>query len=465
MSVDAISVISIEEITINGEPKEDREEKEIAVSKVSNLHHFLLIFAIIAFGIICVVPWTTIPRTNTIIYPSYWMEPCLPISTIWMLKSAADCLNLTIYLKEKSLVSFKVYLKVFLSYEIPNLVIWILCYLTWCIYFGYNHPTPYLYVVGIFTSLMFAIWSWFILPPHLLAKEDFRRKLRGYMLYIFWTYVIVTQYEILSYLFANSPAALQFIVPFIVSARREFDKRVRSKLVNKIMGQQDESAAVLLTATVNSTNAFFIAVRLVGAELSTVVCAVAIDFIFHMRAAYKIINEHTKVTNEEPTNQNIRNLDDITNLVLTELIEGLCPIMYGVCMGMAYYGPNSHLLANIGSSFWGKKIENIGRLFVTMVSLFVFDTISAILNAALLWTTLNINMLHEFCRVLHNYWFLIAIQLGFVMAFYFIGNDINLADDKTDKLQWITDEGGEKLIYNSSDVTDQEKAMLLSGTY
>ena len=99
--------------------------------------------------------------------------------------------------------------------------------------------------------MSFQIGLWILLPSQLLKKEEFRRKLRVFMVYRLWLFLMIFQNEVLSYLFLNPPAGLQFLVPFIMVACREFDLKIRSKLVNKMAGESDESATALLDITVH----------------------------------------------------------------------------------------------------------------------------------------------------------------------------------------------------------------------
>ena len=84
----------------------------------------------------------------------------------------------------------------------------------------------------------------------------------------------------------------------MIAACREFDLQIRSKLVDKMMGDEDEAAVALIDTTVNSTFAFFIAIRLASAKMETVFVILAIDFIIHLRTTYQIINEHRTVADK-----------------------------------------------------------------------------------------------------------------------------------------------------------------------
>ena len=96
-SSDAISIISITNEDHNVKIRKTKTENGITFeSKHGLIMDCFYVIAIIAFCLLFIIPWTTIPRTNSIIYQSYWMEVSLPVTTNCMLFAAVDLLNLTI---------------------------------------------------------------------------------------------------------------------------------------------------------------------------------------------------------------------------------------------------------------------------------------------------------------------------------------------------------------------------------
>ena len=464
-SSDAISIISITDEHNNGEIRnKTKPENGITFeSKHGLIMDGFYIIAIIAFCLLFTIPWTTIPRTNSIIYQSYWMEVNLPGTTNFMLVAATDLLNLTIWTNERSLMSISVFFRMFLTYLAIWIFLYISIYFVWSIYLGFNHPLPHLGMMILLTYIIFVFCLWFLLPPNLFAKNGFKRKVGIYTLYFFWTIAMAIQNEILSYFFANLPPNFQFIVVFMILAGREFDMKIRKKLVKKMMGDLDEPATVLLAVTISSAYTFFVAIRLVAAELSTVICSVVVDFFLHFRIMHKIVQQRNKVGSAtmEPENEETSRL--ASKLVVAEAIEGLTPIIYAICVAMAYYGPNGYLLGNIRNSYWGyKEIEDISNVFTTMFILFAVDSLSVLVNSFFLWKMKHFEMHREFLRIFKNYWIFMAIKLGFNMSTYFSENDINLGLDGTYKFDWITHDGRMELIYNSTDITAEEKEKLLA---
>ena len=84
MSSGEISVINLREIT-SGEGVEEGNKREnengLAPKHVCKVLCSSSL-GIISYCIIFIIPWTTIPRTNSIIYQSHWMEVILPVTSV-----------------------------------------------------------------------------------------------------------------------------------------------------------------------------------------------------------------------------------------------------------------------------------------------------------------------------------------------------------------------------------------------
>ena len=422
----------------------------------------IIAFAIatIALSILPLIPWTTIPRTNSIIYQSSWMEVLAPTTTYCFLAAAAHLLCLTIWTQERSMISINVFLRMFFLYMTTLVIFYVLSYLIWSVHLGYNHPLPFLRMVSMPISIVLIMSLWFLLPSNLMKKEDFRRKIRMYTVYFFWNMTMISQNEVLSNLFTNIPSDFQFVVALIVAACRELDKRVRSKIVTKMMGKQDEPAAALLTIFISSFYGFFMAVRLTGSTLETICCFLFVDQFLHSRATFKIIRQYKRVKVDHPETRVPKNNIEIAKLIIAELVEGMIPLIYGIGMAMAYYGPNAKLFINIGSSFWGEPIDDITEVFKMMLILFLVDTMGAAINSICLWKMINLSVLQEFAAALSKYWRFMVIQFGFLMSIYLSTSDVNFGVDSSGKFEWITTEGRLNLILNSTDLTNAEKSML-----
>ena len=125
-------------------------------------------------------------------------------------------------------------------------------------------------------------------------------------------------------------------------------------------------------------------------------------------------------------------------LLLAELTEGLIPLAYACGFAMAYFGPNGHLLGNVRYGDWHfKAVDDASWPFTIMLGMFAVDLISLLLNSTIVWTCCKINLLDEFCTVMQNYWYIIALKMINNIYLNFFLLDVNLAYDKTLKFDWI----------------------------
>ena len=235
-----ISVIQVQEMNNDENVVENRKVVSyfhIPIDIMNSIRAICIsAIKIIVFSVLFTIPWTVIPRTNSIIYQSHWWEVMIPMATWFVLTAASQILLFKTWFKEQTLISISNHFKMFLMNLIPFSVLYIISYLIWSVYMQFKHPLPNLGLIIIPNYIIWAIGLWFVLPSHLLAKNNFRRKLKIYMIYFLWQQVANIQKEVLSNLFKVFPAGWQFFVPFLVAGAREIDKRIRSKLVTKIMG-------------------------------------------------------------------------------------------------------------------------------------------------------------------------------------------------------------------------------------
>ena len=455
------SITSIETLELSCDEQIEKFEETKQFTAKDALKLPLMFIGIIGICVLFIIPWTMIPRTDSIVYQSHGLEICLPMVIPVILTAAANMQDLIIWTKEKSLATFRVFFIMFLMYYIPFILICVSSYIVWTVYLGLNFPIPYFAITAALpTWIAFQICLWFFLPSEVLRKQDFKRKLRIYHGYFVWFLVTISLVEVASYLFFNLPANMQLLVPFLIAACREVDSRIRSKIVEKMMGEIDEPASALVDVTVNGVYAYFITVRLADAEIATVFTVVAIDFILHLRLTYQIINEHRRVEVENDGENSRKNLY-LVQLVLSELLEGLIPILHGICIAMQYHGPNANLFSNIGSTYWGNKVEDLSLVYKPMMILFTFDTMSVITTSLLLWMAIGVNMIKEFHRVLRKYWVIMIVKFAVSQITFISMSDINNGVDTSGNFRWIDDIGWRGLINDSNSLTNDEKLFLL----
>lgn len=192
MKSDGVSVIDVQTLNGNDECEEKlMNDSKIAIRDVGKAIGVSL-FGIIAFSVIVAMPWTTIPRTDSIIYQSYWMETLLPVAVNRLLSAGQLLFQLSIYTEEQTLMKMTTFFRIYCMFMIPYAVIYVLSYVIWSVYLKFNPPAPDLGIICFLISTTLTIIGlWNFLPSHFLAKEEFRRKLKIFILLCFWVVMMV----------------------------------------------------------------------------------------------------------------------------------------------------------------------------------------------------------------------------------------------------------------------------------
>lgn len=408
---------------------------------------------------------TLIPRHNSIIYPRFWFEVNLPVSLHIFLSSIGTVLDIFIFTKLEFLKSIFVVLKYFSWTLLGWIIPYVMCYLIWSMYFGYNHPIPLLGLNMFISWFVSLVGVWYLFPSKLRSQKEIRRTLRAYILYMLWGLIFSFQSDGLSLIFENVLSQLQWIIAFLIPIFREMNYWVFSKLLYKIMGRYDEMANVTMNTTINSTYVLFIAIRLSSANDVTVYSILSMEFVLHLATCYKITRLLRKKVkpNDDGDNFALEAKKLISKLVISEIIEIVIASAYIIGFAMAYYGPNGYLQGNVRNDYWAyTKVENVDHVFQTLLLLFIIDTSNFLVSTIVLQMFSTIKLPQEFCISLKKYWLILAINLATNLNIYFGFNDINLGMDFTLEFDWTTNEGRIRLIQNSTEISMEERDVLIS---
>ena len=106
----------------------------------------------------------------------------------------------------------------------------------------------------------------------------------------------------------------------------------------------------------------------------------------------------------------------IAEVVLNETIEIIVPLAYIGSFLMAYYGPNSEILGDIGCTIWKyEKVDGLHSL-IGVMSMAAVDFGSVILAGGLFWICCRINIFEEYCKTIRKYWMHVAFHGGSVLS-------------------------------------------------
>ena len=455
--------------TIEMEDDDEKTRDKSDPNKVSYCY-VLTIIIVLGYSAVLLSPQLLIPRHNMIYYPNYWHRTSSWTLAVVFAACARTLLELFVFTKEKSLLKIATIARWFLWANSVYLIIAYFSILAWTSYLEFHLPIPF---GGLLTNLLTwlindcCLWSMVVFPSELKNKDEFRSKMNPYLVYDMWWLLVNIQRDALSFGFKAISGELQFIFALLIPAVKEMNKNILGRLIWRIVGKEDELANAFVSVRLNIHYALFVAIRMNGAEELTVFSILIVDLLLQLWMTRQIIKVDQKVQVELEKTDDMQNRREkaIMKLLLIEATEGIVPIVYATGFAMAYYGPNGQLTGNVLSNIWGYKIaDSVGRLFAVQLMLFGIDSLSVMINTFILSKFGSVNLTQEFCKAMKKYWLFLTIQLGNTITFYFAFNDINLGTDMTMKFNWVTTNGRLRLIYNASDLNDDEKAVLLANS-
>ena len=255
-----------------------------------NICHVFTILMISAVGLSTQM---LIPRQNSIIYQSYWLEVNELMAFTALIADVNMVTELFAFIRHDHFMTFsyfvKMYFWILLAWNIP----FIACNSFWKYYLHFNTPMPLsglLFLVAWWATL-FGIWFFF--PLETQEDNEVKGKLKTYVFYSLWWNVMAVQKDLLTIIFNHISGNLQWLCAFLIPFLRSGNKCVLSMLVQKMSGN-DETANVVLGININVHYAFLIAVRFAGAETETIMSIVVVDFLIHLVFSCQIIQLHQK---------------------------------------------------------------------------------------------------------------------------------------------------------------------------
>ena len=207
MDSGGISVISIQDTTDVDETQVNRKRENRLPIKDVWKAIFVAVSKILAISLLGCIPWTSIPRTNSIFYQWHWWELLLPAAANRLWVAGHHILNLSTWFKEESLITFKIYLKIFIFSMTPMTISYISAYAIWTVYLDSNHPLPKLgWILWMINLATVPVGLWFVFPTRILAEKDFRQKLLMYTSQQLWVALMAASNQVLMIFWRIFPA-------------------------------------------------------------------------------------------------------------------------------------------------------------------------------------------------------------------------------------------------------------------
>ena len=223
MVLNTISVIEVCEHSSNAqviEGPKDEQIKSIAtkdLSRWSSLYTILILAACIGNTYVL----TSIPRKDSILFPDYWYEGLIcAVEGVSLRDSCIHIMDLFIFTREKCLLTKSHFAKVFIILSMAFAIPYFISYYIWTLYFGYNHPMPFVGMFLLVGDITINIISfWFLFPVELRSQEELKRQSQAYVIWRVYITLQIIAKEFLSFV-ANLDSILQWTLLFLIPLAR-----------------------------------------------------------------------------------------------------------------------------------------------------------------------------------------------------------------------------------------------------
>ena len=373
--------------------------------------------------IVCIVMssfYILIPQHNVIESPEFWYESLfVNVFGWWTLYGTQKVFDGGMILGCPYIISWKVITNLFLTSAITYAILHCLIYLFWSVILHYNHPMPFHCLIAAYvTAVIVFVRLWFTFPKCARKNSIFRRQLKAFLGYNLWIAIaIYLQLSIiLTKVFIKIPQDLQWTMAIFVPLIKNFDDSVSKILIDKASGTDKVASRTVVNIFSSATFSFWMVIMLgTTATDFTSVCFLGVNSIMNIGLCIKTIRLQRKIDDEikgtEESPNSLSCKETLTELITNEIIEILVPFAFVFTYSIAYYGPNSDILGNIGNDYWHfTKIEDITPLIRSTLAICLMDFASTIISAILLWKCCRIHLMDEVYSVFRRYWHIIAIH-------------------------------------------------------
>ena len=392
---------------------EDHPNESHKVKYQNICYGILVIFCCVLFS----SPTILIPQHDTIKYPEYWYEGMINFHLTYPLHwLCVVYMSDELLLQTKAITSFRSGLLVYTITVIVWDITYCTGYLFWTFVLGLNWPIPFIAFTNYVGVVAFIVTLWYQFPLDMRADEDWRKKIKAYLQSGLWTVFVSFEYQLYTKIFQAFPNKLQWVLPLMLPIALSWNKLVHNKIVKRCAASNKIGVKMYNNIVMIGNHALFISI-IVGssATQATSFSFFLVKFLTDIHHCYKILRIDKKIRPQESNVDALakQKLDAVSVLALVEIMEVLIPLTYGITFSIAYYGPNSTILGNIGSSKWHfNSVKNIGGTLTSVSQMFLIDLFTGVVIGVILWKSVSINLLAHCCNVMKTYWPWMAIRIA-----------------------------------------------------
>ena len=384
----------------------------------NGFHVFGIMIGCIMFNAII----TILPQHNVIKEQHYWFELAICfVLGIWPTAVGNRILDSSLILNCAELKSIKVILDLVLTFLIAQFAIGGLFYYCWTHALALNYPVPFVsHLSGypVFVILMIRLWTKF--PKDLRNDSQTRKKLQIYVIYCLYIDGLHLQLKFLAKFCITIRPNLQWTVAIVVPLLKEGNDWTMDKLVSKaFMGTDINDAKFVAKAKTSCFFSFWL-VLTIGTTATEITsnCLLGVNFGMQLLLCLRVIRCHRQARSHVEKSVetckwlNLRQ-ELLQDILISEILEFMVPLIFMATFSMAYYGPNSTVLGSVGNDYWHfKKVDNLEKLFIPAMEFMALDLLACFITTILFWKFCRINVLQKLCDILKKFWPILTMTIS-----------------------------------------------------
>ena len=222
----------------------------------------------------------------------------------------------------------------------------------------------------------------------------------------------IFQYNAIGKLLILFQNKYQPIVAMLIPVIKEINTRINNKYIMRA-SNGDVTGTIIIGKYSIITKHTLMLCYIMGsiATNATTWLLMAIDFSYNIYTCLRIV----WMKRNHPLDVEIH-IKLLQNLALNELIELMVPLSFIATLVIAYFGPNSELIGNIGSSLWHyKKVEDINQALENVLMVFFMDLSSIMFGSIILWIACGIIFFKAIMAIVKEFGFVMFLTLGYYL--------------------------------------------------
>ena len=379
---------------------------------------------IIVFGILfgSFSSITLIPFHNVIKFPEYCHEVLIPgVFGLYPCIVPFYLIQCSTIMEYPPLKSPKIIFSMFVTTALAAIVTYVIQYVVWVLYLGYNPPMPFfVYLLAYVSIFTLFIRIWFQFPRYLRKAPKYRKRLKAYYCYVLWVATFTIQFMVIQKICVIMNPQIQWIIAIVLTITKKLNAMMLNHLLCMAAGPKKSKAKGMATLQVELAFSFFIVI-IIGSKATelTTYSILGLNFFLNLVLCINIIRTHKKVADISSELIDVRNKtknEMMTELILIETVEFVVPVMFMVTFAITFYGPNAYIIGNVRNDYWQyQKVDNLTSYLTGAFKMTMIDALSGLISLVLLRWFCNINAVLIFIKIIKKYGLLLAFNIILAM--------------------------------------------------